>query len=90
MNSENILIRIVAVAFMLYAAATYLGVQRELTELQKEEQQLTLELEKLEEDNEALACAEETGRSDEEMERLARDRLGLVYPGDKIFYFISY
>ena len=31
----------------------------------------------------------EAGLSDEELERLARERLGLVKPGDKIFYFTT-
>ena len=29
------------------------------------------------------------GMSDEELERLARERLALVLPGEKIFYFVT-
>ena len=38
---------------------------------------------------EALREKLEAGLSDEELERLARERLGLVKPGDKIFYFTT-
>ena len=31
----------------------------------------------------------DAGMSDEELERLARERLALVLPGEKIFYFVT-
>ena len=50
---------------------------------------LTAELEEQTADNAALREKLEAGLSDAELERLARERLGLVKPGDKIFYFTT-
>ena len=53
------------------------------------QQELCAELEERTADNAALREKLEAGLSDEELERLARERLGLVKPGDKIFYFTT-
>ena len=43
----------------------------------------------LEKENSSLQTSLEEGMSDEELERLARERLALVLPGEKIFYFVT-
>ena len=62
------------------------GELRAAAAVQKE---LSAELEEQTADNTALREKLEAGLSDAELERLARERLGLVKPGDKIFYFTT-
>ena len=79
MNTKDTLICIVLIALTLYACASVAAVGGELR----------AELEEQTADNTALREMLEAGLSDEELERLARERLGLVKPGDKIFYFTT-
>ena len=73
MNTRDTLICIVLISLTLYACASVAAVGGELRAA----------------DNAALREKLEAGLSDEELERLARERLGLVKPGDIIFYFTT-
>ena len=75
MNTRDTLICIVLISLTLYACASVAAVGGELRAAAAVQQELRGEL--------------EAGLSDEELERLARERLGLVKPGDKIFYFTT-
>ena len=82
MNTRDTLICIVLISLTLYAGG-------ELRAAAAAQQELRAELEEQAADNAALREKLEAGLSDEELERLARERLGLVKPGDKIFYFTT-
>ncbi len=58
-----------------------------LNAAREEEEGLLLACEQLREDNEALRRELSATQDDESLEALARERLGLVKPGEKIFYF---
>lgn len=83
------LIRIVLPALLLYSAACLASARRELSAAEAIEKSLRGELEAVERDNRVLSRRLESGRSAEELEALARERLGLVLPGDRIFHFES-
>lgn len=79
--------RIILVALLLYSMASLMAVGREL-------RQSELMLADMRQDREQLRAMnaeledELTGeKSPEEMQQLARERLGLVLPGEKLFYF---
>ena len=80
MNTKDTLICIVLIALTLYACANVAAVGGELRAAAAVQQELSAELEERTADNTALR---------EKLERLARERLGLVKPGDKIFYFTT-
>lgn len=89
MNTKDTLICIVLIALTLYACTNVAAVGGELRAAAAVQQELSAELEERTADNTALREKLEAGLSDEELERLARERLGLVKPGDKIFYFTT-
>lgn len=89
MDTKETLIRIVLAALLLYAALCLASVRRELYAADALEAALRTELETIERDNRALKRRLSDGWSPEELEQLARERLGLVLPGDRIFRFAS-
>ena len=89
MRSKETLICIVAVALLIYSLTVFAGVGRELDRLKAEAGAAADMLGELEKENSSLQTSLEEGMSDEELERLARERLALVLPGEKIFYFVT-
>ena len=89
MEARETLVRIVLVALLLYAAACLLASRRELYAAGREEQALSARLEAIEQENLAVGRHLTEGWSEEELEALARERLGLVLPGDRVFRFPS-
>jgi len=87
MPMRRTLIRIVAVALLLYSLWSLATVRRSLYEVRQELPGLTRELALLEEERGRLQSRLEGGADDEFIEALARERLGLVKSGDIIFYF---
>ena len=89
MRSKETLICIVAVALLIYSLTVFAGAGRELDRLKAEAGAAADRLGELEKENSSLQTSLEEGVSDEELERLARERLALVLPGEKIFYFVT-
>lgn len=87
MDTKETLIRIVLVALLLYAAVCLALSGRELYAAEAARARLRRELETVERENLALDRKLREGWSAGELEALARERLGLVRPGDKIFRF---
>ena len=84
---KNLLIRIAAVALLLYSLYCFFSVQGELTRLRQTEEARTAVWEQTRTENTALTERVNAELTDEELERLARSRLGMVQPGEKIFRF---
>ena len=84
---KNLLIRIAAVALLLYSLYSFFSAQRELTELRRLEESYTAEWEQIQAEHDALTERSGTELTDEELEALARSRLGMVRQGEKIFRF---
>lgn len=89
MRAKETLICIVAVALLIYSLTVFAGAGRELNRLKAEAGAAADRLGELEKENSSLQTSLEEGMSDEELERLARERLALVLPGEKIFYFVT-
>lgn len=87
MNTRETLIRIVLPALLLYAALCLASTRRELHAAELAEASLHARLAAVEEEKLASARRLAEGWSAEELEALARERLGLVLPGDRIFRF---
>ena len=88
MKTKDTLICIVAAALMIYSLCVLLSVERKLTAMTAAAEQAEQELSALEHENQTLRAELEFGMSDERLQQLARERLGLVLPGEKIFYFV--
>ncbi len=89
MDAKETLIRIVLPALLIYAALCLASARRELIAADAVEASLRLRLETIEQDNLAVSEKLTEGWSAEELEALARERLGLVLPGDRIYRFKS-
>jgi len=87
MQNRNTILRVVALALLLYALLSLVTVRRELAASRESAKALSLELSQLR--GEAALLEEMTEELDgaEAMERLARERLGMVMPGEKVFSF---
>jgi len=81
------LIRIVALALLLYSLWSLASVRQELYSARQQELALRQELGILMQENERLLLKLEQGLDDEFLEQLARERLGLVRSGEIIFRF---
>ncbi len=81
------LISFVAVALLVYSLCSLAAASLKLDSAEKDLAALEEEYALLVSEQETLTARLESGLSDDELERLARERLGLVMPGEKIFYF---
>lgn len=87
MAERNVLVRIVVLALLLYSLACLASVRIELQRTEALEQSLQQELDTLSAENAALNRRLAELDSDEQIASLARERLGMIMPGEKIFYF---
>ena len=86
-DARETLIRIVLPALLLYSALCLASARRTLSAAEVREAALREALAAVERDNRKTGCRLESGWSAEELEALARERLGLVLPGDRVFHF---
>ena len=87
MNLRETLARIVLVALLLYSLASLVTVGRELRQGELLRQQLLQQMESQQALKQDLEHKLAQGQSPEELRQLARERLGPVLPGEKLFYF---
>ena len=87
MRSRNILWRIVLLALLFYSGFSFVSVQLSLSETRQMTEMLGERYRLLKQENERLNEQLEQGVDDMQLQDLARERLGLVLPGEKIFYF---
>ena len=87
MKLRETLTRIVLVALLLYSLASLLTVGWELKQGELLRQQLLQQTESQQALKQDLEHKLAQGQSLEELQQLARERLGLVLPGEKLFYF---
>ena len=75
--------------FCTALSVTYLVRYNNIAALEKREQELKLRVEELERDNRQLKASLETYSTPEGIERLARERLGLVKPEELVIYTVN-
>ena len=86
---REIRIRIVLLALLLYAAGCLASAERELAAADAQAAALREALALIEAENRTASQCLAGGWSAEELEALARERLGLVLPGDRIYRFVQ-
>ncbi len=89
MQDRRGILRIIAVALLLYALASLLTVQRRLTEALSCRDSLVQELIRLDQEGTRLEERIAAYGHAEEMRRLAWERLGMVMPGETVYYFMD-
>ena len=83
------ILRLVIAALLAYAFIRYCAVKSSLEEAENARRTLCSEVQALREETAALESALSSPPDDEEIEKLARERLGLVLPDETIFCFTN-
>ncbi len=78
--------RIVLLSLLFYSASSFFSEADRLDKTRRNADGLYAELVQLRQENTRLCDALEQ-RTQTQLQELARDRLGLVLPGEKLFYF---
>lgn len=78
-----ILVLLVALGWQLYR------LNGQIQSAEAEKAQLAADVQAQKQENDALADEIRNGSTQEQMEKTARNELGLVSPGEKIFYDVS-
>lgn len=89
MRDRQFISRFVVVVILLYSIFSFARARIELAEMERREKSLAAETAELVREHDELQARLEAETSDEYIEQLARQRLGLVMPGEKVFYFYT-
>lgn len=78
---------VIATVIVLFAVITYnkIGLDAKSKELHAEKEKYEKQLSKLEEERDNIEDYRDYVKSDENIENIAREKLGLVYPGEIVF-----
>ena len=82
---KNILVRLFAGAFLLYTVVSMVQLSLQIHYKKEEKKLLETQIAAKLEDNEALASLLDSVSSEEYIEKIARDRLGYVSAGERVF-----
>ena len=87
MQNQSLIARIAVLALLFYGLGSLTAVWRELDSAGETVETLRRERERLTAQQQQLSEALARRDSPEEQERLARERLGMVRPGERVFIF---
>lgn len=88
MQTRFPLMRIAALALLFYALALFMNSSRKAAYAEAKVAELEAELADEKLYNQQLLIKLEAAESGDGIEKIAREKLGLVFPEEKIFYFI--
>lgn len=81
--------KLVIAALAIYAVISLVSVRARVDEAEQQRQALQAQVTEMTQENAELQYQIDHGTDDQTIEEIARDKLGLVLPGEKIFYDIS-
>lgn len=89
LKHASLITKIVIVAIMVYAGITLVSLKVQVTAAQKQREELRTQVSSVTQTNTELQYAIDHSKDAETIEDIARNKLGLVKPGEKIFYDVS-
>ena len=89
LKQSSFLTRVVIVVLLVYMAITLLNLQSQIQDAEAQLLDYEEQIEEQEQINAQLQSDVENGTDEEELEDIARYKLGLVEPGEKVFYDIT-
>ena len=89
-GAAGILVTLVLIALMIYAGITLYNLQGLIQAAEAQQAQLSAQVQSLEDKNSALRADIAAADDPEKLEEIARDKLGMVKSGEKVFYDTSY
>lgn len=87
MQNRESLLRLLVVSLLVYMLCGYTAARGRLNEARRQETELEQTCAVLREENEDLQRRLAAAGEDEAIEAMAREKLGLVMPGESVFYF---
>lgn len=76
---------ILVIAFIIYAMATFMNQEKVLSSYKEQETQVASQIEEAKEYQEKLNIDKENANSLEYIEQVAREKLNMYYPNEKIY-----
>ncbi len=89
LKRASLITKIVIVAIVVYAGINLVSLKVQVSEAQKKRDELQTQVDDVMQTNTELQYAIDHSNDSETIEDIARNKLGLVKPGEKIFYDIS-
>ena len=86
LKKASLITKIIILAVILYAGISLVSVKLQVTEAQEKRDQLQTQVDSTLQTNTELQYAIDHSEDEETVEDIARSKLGLVKPGEKIFY----
>ena len=90
LGAAGILARVILIVLLVYGAVTLYNLQQQIESATEQETQLTAQVQDLEDRNSALRADIAAAGDQEKLEDVARDELGMVKSGEKVFYDTNY
>ena len=90
LGAAGILARVILIVLLGYGAVTLYNLQQQIQSAKEQETQLTAQVQDLEDRNSALRADIAAAGDQEKLEDVARDELGMVKSGEKVFYDTNY
>lgn len=88
-EKAGMLTKLVVLALLIYLATSLLNLRGQITSVQTERDTLKQQVQSQSQRNAELADAVENSDDPERVYSAARDKLGLVEPGEKVFIFTN-
>ncbi len=88
-KSSSLLTRVVLAAVLVYMVITLMNLRGKIQTAQADLAQYEAQVELQEQTNAQLQSAVDSGTAEDELEDIARYKLGLVEPGEKVYYDIT-
>ena len=89
-GAAGILVKLVLISLLVYSGITLYGLQDQIRNAKAEEAQLAGQVEALTNQNAALQADIKAAGDPKKLEEVARDKLGMVKSGEKVFYDTGY
>lgn len=89
MHNGNVILRIVIVALLCYTLSNFIAARERLYETELAAQSMRQELLELRQEKEQLQTRLDSLNDEDELRALAWQRLGMVMPEEKVFYFTT-
>lgn len=89
MHNRNVILRIVIVALLCYTLSSFVAARERLHETELAAKILSQELAELQTENELLQARLSRLDDEDELRAMAWQRLGMVMPDEKVFYFTT-
>lgn len=89
LKKANLITKLLIVALALYAIISIVTINGRVTKAEEDKAELQRQVDEITQENAELQYQLDHSEDEETIEEIARNKLGLVLPGEKIFYDIS-